>query len=380
MEPECVCDSGVWGPDIVGERALNFGCSTTLSKPLVAADGHEPSWSVLRNELKRKHWIMSPRVSVLLTSYNYAEYIGETIASVLGQRGMNDFEIVVIDDASTDDSLDVIDSFDDPRVRVVRHSSNQGHLGTMNEAFGCARAPYLVQIGADDRWRPDFLMRTVPILDAEPTVGLVHTNMALIDERGAVTQSRATNIPVPGGFKGNELRWLLFENYFPPHGTLFRREALDAIGGAFDARFPLSEDWRLWLNALKRWESYFLDEVLVEYRVHSRNLHSELSRSKRGEASEIAVLDEFFADPSLPKEVAHLAPRVYAAHLLRHAEVYFGNNQIRDARRCLRKSAGQQPSIALSKRWLIRFAASLAPRGLYRQLQHTKARLMPRAR
>ena len=189
-----------------------------------------------------------PKVSVIVPSYNYAEYIGTCIESILGQEGFSDFELIIVDDASRDDSVEVIRRYAaDPRVVFVRHEENQGHIRTINHGFRLARGEYLAHVGSDDYWDPRFLATCVPILDAHAEVGLVHSNCATVEADGSIGEERASNIPVPAGFKGSELVPLLYENYFPPHGTLFRRAGLELIGGEYSLALPYSEDWRLWL-------------------------------------------------------------------------------------------------------------------------------------
>jgi glycosyltransferase involved in cell wall biosynthesis len=302
-----------------------------------------------------------PAVSVVVPSYNYAEYIGKCIESILGQRGFSDFELIVVDDASVDGSQEVIRSFDDPRLTLVCHEENQGHIRTINEGFRRSTGRYLVHVGSDDYWDPDFLSSTVRVLEEHPEVGLVHTNYAMVEADGTIASPRAENIPFTGDFKGSELRWLLFENYFPPHGTLFRRSGLELIGGSYSEELPYSEDWRLWLAIGSRSPTYFLDHVLAYYRCHDRNLHTRVLKSGLGEKVEIGILDEFFSRPGLDDEVRELRDQVYAAQYRRYADNYFGIGQMRQCRRCLHIALRHRPSIILERPFLRRYAASLLP-------------------
>ncbi|MBD0319024.1 MAG: glycosyltransferase, partial [Gemmatimonadetes bacterium] len=267
-----------------------------------------------------------PRVSVVVPSYNYAAYLGECMAGVLGQRGFDDLELIVVDDASSDASRKVIAGFlHDPRVVYVQHERNEGHIRTMNDGFRLARGEYVAHIGSDDAWDPDLLARTVPLLDADPRVGLVHTNYRMVDGEGQVTSERGTNAPYPDGFRGDALPWLLFENFIPPVAALFRREGLALVGGGFSEEIPFSEDWRLWLAIARRYRFAYLDAPLASYRVHERNLHSALQRGGRAEVADLHILDELFADPELPAAIRALRPRVYARHARRHADSHFAH-------------------------------------------------------
>ncbi|HEX7242285.1 MAG TPA: glycosyltransferase [Longimicrobiaceae bacterium] len=310
-----------------------------------------------------------PKVSVIVPSYNYAAYIGECMESILNQRGFSDLELIVVDDASSDASREVIAGFRDPRVVFLEHETNQGHIRTINDGFRRATGEYVVHVGSDDYWHPEFLARTVPVLDAHPEVGLVHTNYVLVDGEGRVGAERGTNIPFSGDFKGDQLPWILFENYLPPAGTLFRREGLELVGGAFSEDLPYSEDWRLWLAIARRYECYFLDEPLVYYRVHDRNLHTGALRSRRGEEVEVRILDEFFADDALPARIRELRPRAYATQYRRYADSYFGFGMAGDCRRCLRAAVRHAPGTMLKPEFWKRYVAASVPRGVYRGIQ-----------
>ncbi len=311
-----------------------------------------------------------PRVSVVVPSYNYAAYVGTCLASVLGQRGFADLEVVVVDDGSTDGSREVIAAFlDDPRVVLVAHEGNRGHVRAVNEGLRRATGEYVARVDADDFWDPEFLARTVPVLDADPAVGMVHTNYRLVDGDGRVTSARGANIPYADGFRGDPLPWLLFDNYVPPAGALFRRAALELIGGEFSEDVPYSEDWRLWLAVARRHPVAYVDAPLAAYRVHGRNLHSALQRTRRAEEAERRILDEVFADPLLAPEHRVLRGRVYARHARRHADGYFGFGDRAECRRCLRQAVRHNAATVLEAGFWKRYLLASLPEGVYRVLK-----------
>src|SRR5262245_34368431 len=110
----------------------------------------------------------SPRVSFFVQAYNTSDYVEECLDSVLAQRGGYEFDVLVIDDASTDDTAGRLAKYRDSRVRVVRHERNQGAIATANEGYAAAAGEFVVRLDSDDRLRPDFLSKTVPILTARP--------------------------------------------------------------------------------------------------------------------------------------------------------------------------------------------------------------------
>src|SRR5262249_11076832 len=170
-----------------------------------------------------------PRVDFFVQAFNTPAFIGECLESILNQRGVSDFEVLVIDDASTDGTPQEIARFKDPRLRVVRHERNQGAIATANEGYTYGSAPFVVRVDSDDRLRPEFLQRAVPLLEAHAAAGMVYADVALIDEQGRVGRASGSvdrpNLPA----HANELLPLLLNNYIPAPTTLVRREALTPL-------------------------------------------------------------------------------------------------------------------------------------------------------
>src|SRR6266571_2177447 len=95
----------------------------------------------------------TPLVSFVVPCYNYGRYLPDCLASIFGQEGAHDFEVIVIDDGSTDNTSEVLRSFTDPRMEVICHSKNLGHVATVNEGLRQARGTFVARIDPDDRYR-----------------------------------------------------------------------------------------------------------------------------------------------------------------------------------------------------------------------------------
>lgn len=288
-----------------------------------------------------------PLVSFVLLSYNYARYIGDTIQSVLQQEGGFPFELIVVDDASSDDSVEVISAFQDPRIRLIRHETNQGHAATVTDGLRAARGKYVARIDSDDRYRPYFLQEVVPILNADADVGLVYGDAAIIDSDGVIT-AEATDV-VHGGrdFKGNEYIALLEKNFICAPTIIARREA-------WLAALPIAEglsfhDWWFTLQVARRWPFYFRSKVLADYRVHQANYHTVITRNKTEETSIMRLLNDLFAEPevdaSLHAEKIRARNRILATHYLVLAYKYFGSGMTADARRCYLAAVRRRPAL-----------------------------------
>src|SRR5262245_28610138 len=129
---------------------------------------------------------MKPLVSFVVPCYNYGRYLDSCLASIFGQEGQHDFEVIVVDDASTDNTLEVLHAFTDPRLRIIYHRVNLGHVATINEGLSQARGTFIARIDPDDRYRPYFLTTVLEKFLAFPDVGMVYGDAALINEHGEI--------------------------------------------------------------------------------------------------------------------------------------------------------------------------------------------------
>src|SRR6201993_820636 len=127
-----------------------------------------------------------PLVSFVVPCYNYGRYIPDCISSIFKQEARVDFEVIAIDDGSTDNTREVLRSCQDPRLRVIIHERNLGHIDTVNEGLAAARGAFIARIDPDDRYRPRFLTSVLGKFREYPEVGLVYGDVALIDDCGRV--------------------------------------------------------------------------------------------------------------------------------------------------------------------------------------------------
>ncbi len=216
----------------------------------------------------------SPKVSVLLTTYNGARHIGETIQSILDQS-FTDFELVVVDDGSSDDTCAIVAGFNDPRLRLSRAPVNLGVVGARNFGFRQLRGRYIATIDHDDLWRPARLQRGVALLDANPDTDLVGTKTAVLADgviAPAERRSSATSMV---------MRWLLLlrcEMVFS--SLLFRREAARLPdGGLVREALRYADDYDLMLRLSAAGGVAVIDEVLTIYRSHAANTTRTVGRT-----------------------------------------------------------------------------------------------------
>lgn len=196
--------------------------------------------------------------------YDGAGYLPGAIASVLDQT-FRDFELLLIDDASPDGSVEVARSYSDPRIRLLRNERNLGQVETVNRGLREARGEYVARLDQDDRCLPNRLERQVAVLDAEPSVAVVGSWVEVVDPAGRVVETlRGAVADLP------ELVFLALVHRIPiaHSAVMFRRDEVVALGG-YDSSYALAEDQHLWRQlALRRREARVVPEVLLRYLVH----------------------------------------------------------------------------------------------------------------
>ena len=212
---------------------------------------------------------MEPLVSVCIPAYNSSVYIKRTMESVLEQNYKN-IELVVIDDQSKDNTVEIVESVKDPRVRLVKNEKNLGMTGNWNKCLAEARGDYIKLICADDVLYKDSIEKELGALLAHPEVTLVMSDTALIDEIGKRTGC-FKRYPKGGLLDGKKVakRALIFKSFFgAPCNTLFPRSSYEKAGG-FDPKFPFILDFDMWIRMACLGKIFVIHEELNGFRVRN---------------------------------------------------------------------------------------------------------------
>jgi len=213
-------------------------------------------------------------VSVIIPCYNYGHFAAEAIESVIHQTYPPD-EILFIDDASFDDSVSVAKRYL-PRIRIEVNPNNLGIVDNFNKAVSLTTGDYICFLGADNRFRSDYIEKAKKILDCNPDVGIVYTNLVMWDKRApivAVDWGAKPHPKIPGFFLKDFPAYPQHDiregNYI--HGSsMYRRKAFEQAGGYIKGHLP--EDNSLWIRILEAgWKARLLDEYVLEYRQHSKD-------------------------------------------------------------------------------------------------------------
>jgi len=205
-----------------------------------------------------------PVVSVILPTYNRAYILSRAIQSVLNQTYSN-FELIVIDDASTDNTERVVLGFKDSRIRYIRHEENKGGAAARNTGIRYAEGDLIAFQDSDDEWLPPKLEKQVGILqEASAEVGVVYSGFWKIGTNKRVYIPSANIIHKEGNVHVD----LLKNNFVGTPAAVIRRECFEKAG-AFDERLPRLQDWDLFIRVSRFYEFRYIDEpLLISYLTH----------------------------------------------------------------------------------------------------------------
>ena len=300
------------------------------------------------------------RVSVVIPCYNHARFLGEAIQTVLNQT-YRDFEIIVVDDGSTDNTPQVVASFGDA-VRCVRQE-NRGLAAARNAGVLAAKGAFVGLLDADDSWLPAYLARMVQAFGDDAMIGAVYCGWHYIDSVGRMLPR--INI---GVFPREKMyRIMTFMDFLIPSSVIVRRECFDQLG-LFDESFRTAqgcEDWDMWIRILTKYQMVGVPQALVKYRIHSDNMSSNLEQMER--AKQVVVVKHFGAEEK--KSVAHR--RAYGGLYLSSALAYFEHGQIEKGQQFLQRAFAVYPELASDVDTFYQLAVTNQPvgyRGVFESL------------
>jgi glycosyltransferase involved in cell wall biosynthesis len=218
---------------------------------------------------------MPPRISVICTAYNAAEFIDQTIESVLGQT-MDELEFIVVDDGSTDGTADIVEAVRDSRLRLVRAPHSGIPAVGRNIAIRNSQASIIAVTDADDVSLPNRLQQQLDFLERHPQASLVHTlSYDLVDEESTLAERQC---PADGVMTPEvAIVAILHRNFVRTSSVAIRRQAFEDAGGFDeDVRLCGVEDFALWLQCYEQHASFgYINEPLIRYRIHAGSLSSD---------------------------------------------------------------------------------------------------------
>ncbi len=270
-----------------------------------------------------------PNVSVIIPTYQLAHLVGQTIDSVLAQT-YTDYEIIVVNDGSTDNTKEVLASYGDKITAI--HQENKGVAAARNTGIMASSGKYIALLDHDDLWLPNKLEKQIACLESNPKIGVVYSDIFYFNENGVYpyTYAQKNNI------LAFEQLWTLFVRGPIPTCSvvLMRRECLDEVGLLDETLVPV-DDYDLWFRIIKKWLLYFLNEPLVYYR---RSATQQSNNEERMLLSLLRVKEKAFSqNPELQKLPLMVLDEHFYNGYLRIAYMYIQRYQGEMARQFLHR-------------------------------------------
>lgn len=240
-----------------------------------------------------------PKITVLMPVYNGAKYLDLAIRSILEQT-FKDFEFLIIDDGSTDNSVEIVRGYDDSRIRLILNERNLGLPATLNAGLDIAKGEYIARMDCDDISHPRRFEKQVEFMDNNPGISICGTWMKTIgDKTGIIIQTPKTN---------EEIKCSLLFGSGLAHPTVFiRKKIFYEQGLRYSLEYPDCEDTELWFRALKHLQAASLQQILYYYRIHLMQTCRSDNQRQKETSRKIArrQLEELLMSPTEEEIALH---------------------------------------------------------------------------
>jgi len=228
-----------------------------------------------------------PKLTVLMTVYNGEDYLPDTVASILNQT-YKDFKFLILDNASTDKSREVILSFEDPRIELIALPENIGQMAALNKGLDMIDTPLVARMDADDISLPPRFERQVAFMESHPEVGVCGTFVITFG------REKLNRLPWHCDWDDINVR-LLFECVISHPTVMMRKILFDKYHLRYNEEIGHSEDWELWQKAGRYFKLANIPEYLLRYRVHPQNVskqtaHRQMEAAKKLDTEALKLL------------------------------------------------------------------------------------------
>jgi glycosyltransferase involved in cell wall biosynthesis len=213
----------------------------------------------------------NPYITVLMPVYNCEQYIHDAVRSILNQSYTN-FELLVIDDASADNTASIIKSFSDERIHFIEKPKNTGYTNSLNYGLTLAKGKYIARMDGDDISLPERFEKQVAFLEANPDVVVCGTTYKILGSPKSITIPQTHDAIKIG---------LLWGNCIAHPSVMIRKEALDPFSKPYDTLKEPAEDYDLWVRLLAEGKLHNLPEVLLEYRTYSNQVSRKRAEEQK---------------------------------------------------------------------------------------------------
>jgi len=301
--------------------------------------------------------VKKPTVSVIIPTYNRAHLIGRAIKSVLNQT-YQDFELIIIDDGSTDDTEDIIRQFQekDKRIKYVKHDKNKGGSAARNTGIKAAKGEYIAFLDSDDEWLLEKLKRQMKVFkNTSSEIGVVYTGIISINEISEDTNIQY-NIPKKRGWIYEDL---LAENCVGTTSTVLIKKKCFEKSGLFDESLPGCQDWEMWIRIAKEYQFNFIKDPLIRYHIHNNRITMDLENKIKAKTIVINKFSEEFV----------LRQKIYSQHCFTRGNLYCKIGNIKKGREEFLKAIKLYP---FNLKYFIYLGSALFTPNIYMKLARIK--------
>jgi len=289
-----------------------------------------------------------------MAAYNHAGYISQAISSVLAQSWPH-FELIVVDDGSTDRTHEVVEGFNDPRVRYI-YQENQGQGSARNTGIAHARGEYVCFLDDDDLWLPNYLETVLAVLQPRPEVGALYAACQVIDGEGNYLPQIMSRVVAPERMYDA----LVEGGWFPPLVVTVRKVVLDDVG-PLDPSLRGNDDWELWLRIARRYVFVGIPDVVGLYRIHSSGLSANIEHMLHDQIK--AIARHFGREEGDPSTWSSVRRRAYGSAYRTAAFGHIQSNRVEQSYLLLQHAFRFCPELVEDRHTFYELALGDQPRG-----------------
>ena len=275
-----------------------------------------------------------PLVSVIIPTFNRAHVVYRAIDSVL-QQTFSNYEIIVVDDNSADDTQEVLESRYGNKIKYIQKNINEGLSAARNTGIEASAGAYIAFLDDDDIWMPDKLVLQVEAMKKNSDIGLSYCGCIMAREDGSVVKE------VRPAKRGNIFEELLYQNYIFGSGSviLIKKDILPKTG-SFDVNLTACEDWDLCIRVARDYQIDFVEKLLVKYMVREDNMHNDIYRMEK---NTFAVLNKYWPGLCQQNRCDDKKNKVFSDHCINFAWKYYNSGDIESFNRLLLQALENYP-------------------------------------
>ncbi len=301
---------------------------------------------------------MSPKISVIIPAYNSEKFIKRTIQSVLNQT-YKDFEVIIVDDGSTDNTKEVVEEFQkkDSRIKYLWQENSGAPARPKNKGIKESKGKYIAFLDHDDEWLPEKLEKQLVLFEKQK-----NSKLRFVSSWGLIFNAKENQTYEHKIKKrGNVFQELLANNFILSCSSIFLKKEIFESVGFFDENLKFSDDWEMWIRIAQKYEFDFINEALFKYYWHGENVMNKLKGEEKLKEYKY-ILEKY-------KDFYQKYPRAHSVRLRNIGSMYLLNDNLKEAKKYFAKAIKIAPFYPRS--W-VNFILFLFGKNFYRKILYRK--------